>query len=154
MSKRHRNSGGETAAKKEAHSPVKIVIGAAAERPTQDAPHPKALPLIHFAHCRELEDDAGSLRVRDANLARAVLERICSDGGHTDIIEGWPPEERYIHLWHITLEICVARGGSQVDLSADYRALDCCPIGQRREMMELYRYLCRSIAKAKTGTGR
>ena len=111
---------------------IEITLGSVVEKA---APDPK--PVLCFAHCPALDADPGAVSVRAANFARQVLNRICGNQPGT-IIEGWPEEVEYRHLWHITLRLAPTRG-TRASVSADYSAMPGCPLEQRQEMMQIYR---------------
>lgn len=111
---------------------IEITLGSVVEKA---APDPK--PVLCFAHCPALDADPGAVSVRAANFARQVLNRICGNQPGT-IIEGWPEESEYRHLWHITLRLAPTRG-TRASVSADYSAMPDCPLEQRQEMMQIYR---------------
>lgn len=105
---------------------------------TQDEPSANGRRVYLYANQRE-DDELG---VRDARFARSVLERICGDS----FIEGYPSEdEGYRHLWRITMQFAVRKGG-KVNVHIDYQAFNGCPIELRREMMDIY-YLIRHNLK-------
>lgn len=115
------------------HRDIEIIIGAVVDRHARGA-----VPIQHFAYCADLDEelDGRNSSVRSANFARAVLDRICGNEPGT-IIEGWPEEADYRHLWRIRMRITPTRF-NRAEIDADYQALAGCPIQQRREMMELY----------------
>lgn len=120
-----------------------VVIGAVVEKGKTE--------VVCFAHCAEAEN--GGARVRDSNFARQVLNRICLNEPGA-IIEGWPDEREWQHLWHVTLSISRTRN-TGVDLAVRYRAFPGCPFEQKGDMMKLYDCIrdCMAESKAKPAEG-
>ena len=115
---------------------ISITIGAVADKhPPQDA---TSVPVLHFAYCKALDcPDGRCTSVKAANFARAVLKRICGDDP-SGIMEGWPEEKDWRHLWHITLTMRPTRG-NKAQIGADYHAMPDCPLEQRGDMMAIFR---------------
>lgn len=107
---------------------AKVVLGMAVPKPEAGKPVPRTVEAVLFAHVPE----RGGESVRAANFARAIARCIMGDGDA--ILEGWPPEEEYAHLWRITLEVAPS-GPKSAGIGMDYIALPGCPLDQRQQMM-------------------
>ena len=105
-----------------------VVLGMAVPKPEAGKPATRMVEAVLFAHVPE----NGGESVRAANFARAIARAIMGDGD--DILEGWPPEEDYRHLWRITLEVAPS-GPKSAGIEMDYLALPGCPLDQRQQMM-------------------
>lgn len=112
---------------------IKITIGAVVEIAGKGTTR----EVVHFAYCRDLDvEDGRFTSVKCANFARQILNRICGNEPGT-IIEGWPEEREWRHLWHIDIK-CQPTHGSRARIEADYSAMPDCPFQQRQEMMAVY----------------
>ena len=130
---------------------VTITVGAVVEKPKTASPHDeilnKPMPVLHFAFCPDLEDGGREVSVKAANLARGIMSRIAGDDPD-GIMEGWPSESEWWHLWHIDIK-AEAKFGNRASIEADYHAMPCCPLSQRQSMMEVYRALQTAMRKGR-----
>lgn len=131
---------------------ITITLGAAVERWKDGEDRRKPHPVVYFADSPALpehegEDAARELSVRAANFARAITARL-SEGSGGDIIEGYPPEAEYTHLWHIYIK-CQPTHGVRAAIGMDYERLPGCPNGAAADMMELYAHIRKCIGGAR-----
>lgn len=111
----------------------KVVFGMAVPKPEAGKPVPRTVEAVLFV---DVADEGGS--VRAANFAREIVRCITGEGDV--ILEGWPQEEDYDHLWRITLGI-EPRGWRDLDIDMDYIALPGCPLDQRQQMVTFLSFL-------------
>lgn len=106
---------------------AKVVLGMAVPKPEAGKPVPRTVEAVLFA---DVADEGGG--VRAWNFARGIARSIMGDGD--EILEGWPPEEEFAHLWRITLRV-EPSGPRSAGIDMDYLALPGCPLDQRQQMM-------------------
>lgn len=117
-----------------------LIVGVAVPKPPPggydraDPPEP-----VCFAFSPPLPDGAS---IQAHNLARRFVNAVTAFG-EGDILEGWPPEDEYLHLWHVTITT-TARGARRLDVGVDYQRLPGCSNEGARQMMEVYRAVRRA----------
>ena len=135
---------------------VTVTIGAAIEKLRPGDRRPCAVPIVCFVYCPALDDnepeEQRKASVRDANTARAMLDRITGFGSG-EIIEGWPSEDEYRHFWRVTMQVSRA-GSREADIALDYCAAPDCPFDQRQDMMHLYHHIARCLVECRAERGK
>lgn len=117
-----------------------VVFGMAAPKPERGKPVPRAIEGVLFAHAPVGANTPGTLETA-LDIARTLQEH-SGDG----VLEGWPPEDEYIHLWHILLLVRQTSPGHATG-TMDYTAKPCCPLAQRNMMMDFIAALRRTGIK-------
>ena len=106
------------------------VLGMAVRRPGPGEPVPPVVEGLVFCHA-----PGGANADPDALAAAESVASMLQEGSSDGILEGWPPEDRYLHLWHICLWLDTSPRPGGPGGSFDWRALPPCPLRQRQFMM-------------------
>ncbi len=122
---------------------ARMVFGMAVPKPDPSRPAKRFAECVLPMHVPEGQPGAGAAELRAALGLAADVQESTADG----VLEGWPPESDFVHLWRINMLLEGGRGDSY-DIWLDWSAAPCCPLRQRGLMMDFVAALRRSGPRA------